>query len=408
MARPPREVDKPTYVVEGKIERFDMRDTPTARFMLEPGTPQYEDYYSRHPEKKEWDDKNRQLVADARKHGKKENPINQQLRPAVYWARNILGEPSIVKAGTLANVEGDSQAAAISGGRVDRVEIDPVAMTKKLKAFGEYLGAGKIRIGKLKQEWVYTHKAEQAGPGAYGKPVKLDYENIITVAYPHRNNIKMLKDGIKTANNIESGWTYARLGLVCVTLAHFIQSLGWRARALPPCPEGEMVMAVPNAVDAGIGEQGRTCHCVTKEFGNAIRLGEIVTDMPLVIDKPVDFGLQDFCEKCHICADYCPSGMIRHEKREVVRGVRRWVVDGNKCRRYRASIGHNCSICLVVCPWAHPNNLFHDTIREIAEYLPWTRRFLIQCERIFYSKGKNGKYKQVPEPEWITSKATKS
>ena len=49
---PPPEVDKPTYEIVGPTERYDCRDQCYARIAMEKGTPAYEDYYSRHPEKK--------------------------------------------------------------------------------------------------------------------------------------------------------------------------------------------------------------------------------------------------------------------------------------------------------------------------------------------------------------------
>jgi len=55
---PPPEVDQPTYEVVGEIERLDQRDTIQSRMMIkDPNSPEYMDYYSRHPEFKEIDDK---------------------------------------------------------------------------------------------------------------------------------------------------------------------------------------------------------------------------------------------------------------------------------------------------------------------------------------------------------------
>ena len=125
-------------------------------------------------------------------------------------------------------------------------------------------------------------------------------------------------------------------------------------------------------------------------------------DMPLTLDKPVNFGVQDFCEKCHLCANYCPVGAISHGDKEVVRGIRRWAYDGDKCRRYWSRLGSSCTICVTVCPWSHPNNLIHDTVRELAERFSSLRKLLIKGETLVY-----GKYKPSPDPDWIKSKGTK-
>ena len=120
----------------------------------------------------------------------------------------------------------------------------------------------------------------------------------------------------------------------------FIRSLGWPARALPP--DNSPYLVTPTFVDAGIGEQGRSVDVVTKEFGSNFRPGAVATDMPLEIERHVGFGLQNFCEKCLVCAETCPPGAI---SREVIRGVRRWHFDNNKCRRFWDSIGGSCGIC---------------------------------------------------------------
>ena len=101
-------------------------------------------------------------------------------------------------------------------------------------------------------------------------------------------------------------------------------------------------LVIPTFMDAGIGEQGRSVDVVTKEFGSNFRPGAVATDMPLEIERHVDFGLQNFCEKCLVCAETCPPGAI---SREVIRGVRRWHFDNNRCRRFWDSIGGSCGIC---------------------------------------------------------------
>ena len=53
----------------------------------------------------------------------------------------------------------------------ERVDIDPEEMARRIKAFGMYLGAVKIRLTKLKQERVLTNFAHPYTLEPYGKPV---------------------------------------------------------------------------------------------------------------------------------------------------------------------------------------------------------------------------------------------
>lgn len=273
-----------------------------------------------------------------------------------------------------------------------KVEADPREMARIIKSYAGYLGAGRVRVTRLNQDWVYTHYASPYTLESYGKPVELDYQNVICMAFPQ--NMKMMANGDGIAEHLEVGWMYSYSSLVSIIIAQFIRSLGWRTKALPP--ENSPILIVPTFVDAGMGEQERTAHVITKEFGNNFRPGAVATDMPLAIDKPVDFGLQDFCEKCKICADECPPGAISRGDKEVVRGARVWQFDGNKCRRYRDSTGRACGICQYVCPWNFPSNWFHNSVRELNQRSARMRRLAIIGYHLVY-----GKFRRGPLPDWI-------
>ena len=58
---------------------------------------------------------------------------------------------------------------------------------------------------------------------------------------------------------------------------------------------------------AGLGWLGRNNLLVNKDLGSQFRLVSILTDMPLVIDKPKN---QD-CGKCKLCIEICPVGAIK-------------------------------------------------------------------------------------------------
>lgn len=380
---PPPEVDQPTYDAVGVIERYDQRDHPTARAYLIPGTEEYKEYYSRHPELKEWDDENRSRRARQEEKFRQDNPIGCQFGPSVFYSRRVLGLPDIVEGKIAARIRVD---------RKDPVKTEPSSAARIIKSYAQYLGSVRTRITKLNRDWVYTNYAAPYTLEPYGKPVELDYPNIVCMAIPQNRVMMASGDGIP--QHLEIGWIYTYASLLSVIVAHFIRSLGWRAKALSS--ENSPYLVVPTFVDAGIGEQGRCSYVVTKEFGNNFRPGAVVTDMPLAIDKPVDFGVQDFCRKCKICAESCPSGAISRGEKKVVRGVRIWPFDGDKCRRYWDTIGRPCGICQSVCPWNLPNTMFHNSIRELAQRFASMRLPAIWGHKIFY-----GKFKRGPEPEWI-------
>ena len=393
--RPAPETDKPCYEIVSEIERFDQRDNPNARTYLIPGTSDYEDYYTRNPELKEWDEKVRRVLAESlKKHGAA-NPINSRFGPAAFYGKKILGYRSFVEGNVDHRYVSWGGAKGV-GSMMKGFEIDPEEMAKKIKGFGKYLGAAKVRITRLKQEWVQTHHSSYYGDEPYGKPVSLDYENVICMAFPV--DPKLLGG---EATVVEGGWKESYSSLVSLIMAEFVRGCGWPTRALPP--ENAPYLAVPTLVEAGIGEQGRHGLIITKEFGSHFIPGAVATDMPLARDKPVDFGIQDFCGKCKICAEKCPIGAISFEGKEEVRGVRRWDINGDKCRLYWSKLGRACGICKLVCPWSHQSNLFHNTIRELGQHFPSLRRLLILGEKIFY-----GNSKPAPVPEWVKLKGVKT
>ncbi len=75
--------------------------------------------------------------------------------------------------------------------------------------------------------------------------------------------------------------------------------------------------------------------------------------MPLAHDKPIDFGLQKFCEACNKCARECPSGAITAGPKLMFNGYEIWKSDSQKCTTYRITTegGAMCGRCMKTCPW---------------------------------------------------------
>jgi ferredoxin len=46
------------------------------------------------------------------------------------------------------------------------------------------------------------------------------------------------------------------------------------------------------------------------EFGPRVRLFKVFTNLPLVPDKPIDFGVTQFCSGCKKCAEACEVDAI--------------------------------------------------------------------------------------------------
>ena len=384
--KPAQEVDHPAYEVVGEIERVDQRDTIQSRTMLKnPDSKEYKDYYARHPEKKEADDDMRANLTKSIEEHFKADPLGAYFQSNVFATRHILGLPELIEPGK----EGTPLWQTME---TDMSKISREELTARIKDYAIFLGTSKVRIARLRKEWVYTHYAHPYTPYPYGKPVDdMDYKYVICLAM--RQNPAVVRHGDKYVFCIEAGWRYSLTSLVSITLANLIRSWGFRARALPP--ENSPYMVVPTFIDAGMGEQGRMGICVSKEFGNNYRPAGVATDLPLVVDKPVDFGLQDFCDKCMVCADACPSGAITKGDRIVRRGVRRWQVNDHKCRSYWNHLGFPCAICQAACPYNFPATPWHNLNRNLNESFVFYRKPAIWGFKKFYEKKA-----WDPSPQW--------
>ena len=110
---------------------------------------------------------------------------------------------------------------------------------------------------------------------------------------------------------------------------------------------------IPFAISAGLGELGRMNRMVNPIFGGNVRLGAVLTDLPLAVDKPIDFGLQKFCEKCKKCATSCPANAISKADqpyRETadprqIPGKKVYFENNRACVDWQANKDLYCSIC---------------------------------------------------------------
>jgi len=155
-----------------------------------------------------------------------------------------------------------------------------------------------------------------------------------------------------------TGMGYGRMGLTAVAIAEAIRAMGYNAI---PCMN-DTGLSVPMAMDAGLGQLGRLGYLISPWFGPHMRIGKVLTDMPLNPDSPIDFGVTEYCETCGICAKECPSGAISPDRERTYDpprsagscgnpGALKWYVDGKKCLRWWIESGTGCSRCMNVCPY---------------------------------------------------------
>jgi ferredoxin len=376
-----KEVDVPTYEKDrvSDIKRWDERDILFARKdffrYFDTDSPEYKAYYEAHPEYLEYDTKVGNMAGLGKTGG-----IDVPMFVAQFEA--------IAKIGTESFVDGEPAS--------EKTEIPAERAAKKVKAFARILGADLVKIGPLRQEWIYTHAGRSAGnsPGyqRWGTPIDLQHPNAVAMGFQMDYDLSRTGPDFPTLLATAKG--YAIGAWVSIQLAAYIRMLGYSARAHHL--DNYQVIAVPVAIDCGLGELSRAGYLITKELGLGLRLAIVTTDMPLAHDKPVDIGVQSFCEVCKICAKECPIGAIPMGDKVEFNGIKKWRLDEGKCYRYWHAVGTDCSLCVVSCPWTKPKNWFHKTMSVLATVKGPHQSLMTLAEKLFY-----GKYKSAPRPDFI-------
>jgi reductive dehalogenase len=240
---------------------------------------------------------------------------------------------------------------------------DPAVLARHIKETAYFLRADAAGVCELPQYAVYSHKFDFMNPDAGEVPVELNHKYAIAVLIDQDYRTSHATSGSDWISNAMSMLSYSTSGFVAIILAEYIRRLGYPAKA-HYAPFYDIVVP-PILLLAGLGEMSRIGDSVIHPFlGPRFKAAVVTTDLPLLPDKPIDFGLQDFCSKCKKCARECPSGAISDGNKEMFNGYEKWPVDIKRCTGMRVGNqrGSGCGTCIKVCPWNKPYTPFHRTV----------------------------------------------
>ncbi len=129
-------------------------------------------------------------------------------------------------------------------------------------------------------------------------------------------------------------------------------------------PTPTVVLQLPLTLLAGLGELSRIGEVVLNPYlGPRFKTAVITTSLPMAVDKPIDFGLQNFCNKCKKCARECSLRAISFGDKVMFNGYEMWKPDVESCTRYRVTnpAVSRCGRCLKVCAF-NKQGLFEHRI----------------------------------------------
>ncbi len=222
---------------------------------------------------------------------------------------------------------------------------DPRVLVRHIKSLGIFLGADMVGICKMQPSFAYTHSAE-------GQELFSDYKYaIVMIARKHVPTVTAC-DGAESIMDPASFQAYQRLTCQSETMANYIRRLGYEAA--PSHMFGYLNMMMPLIIEAGLGEVGRMGIAINPFLGANYKSAAVLTNLPLETDKPIDFGLQDYCKHCRVCVNACQVGAISDGDMVEYNGYETWNMDREKCFRYYLE-NRVCGRCSKMCPWSNPD-----------------------------------------------------
>ncbi len=357
---------RPMHLGPYPMERIKRVDAPTTLITNDiPRVPQRASFFSR------------AAHGDFGPRFQAERNIFATKTPSAQAYRQLIGQMVPFQDGPVA----DKQAPATHDADVN---------ADAVKAMAYYLGSNMVGICACPDYAWYSHRDG-------GEPIDPYHRNAIVILIDQGYETMEGASGDDWISGAQSMRAYMRSAEIAGIMAEHIRSLGWSARSQTNADSD--VLHIPLVLHAGLGELSRIGELVLNPFvGPRFKSVVVTTDMPLTADKPIDFGLQDFCTKCTKCARECPCSAIPFGDKVMFNGYEMWKPDVEKCVKYRLGNpkGSACGRCMKTCPYNTEGLLSHRLFLWAAIKLPFTRSKLAEWD----DKVGNGSINPVKKWWW--------
>lgn len=302
---------------------MDERDVIFTRMRYKEGNIDFADYYERRPEKLEIDNYLRSLPHI----GDKENKLYD------------LHKHTFVDSG----FEFISKLAVFNNAFATTLpqETNPQETTEFVKRVIHEMG-GRAKITKLSKECFYTKKGRPITE--YSKEIDTDYKYAIVFSMPmDLNNINKAP---YPDEMLSTTYQYMQGAIISLWISMYLNKLGYKAKANF---DGNYDTILPIiAQKAGLGKLGQHGLLLDEFHGSRVRLGAVLTNIPLVEDAPSNWDPKPVCEQCNLCKEKCLANAFYDR----VQGTS--VLEHEKCYERWCIYGTDCAYCIKVCPFTHP------------------------------------------------------
>ena len=246
----------------------------------------------------------------------------------------------------------------------EKAQFSPKRAADLVKATSYFLGADAVGLSRCPDWTWYSHDAA-------GAPIDPPHDHAISMIIDQGFDTTEGTSGDDWISVAQSMRAYLRFSLLGGVVARQLRNLGYKAKA-HSVMDGE-VLQPPLLLLSGLGEVSRIGEVILNPYlGPRLKSGVVTTDLVMDHDKPIDFGLQSFCEACKKCARECPSGAITAGPKLMFNGYEIWKSDSQKCATYRITTlgGAMCGRCMKTCPWNLEGVLGDAVFRWAAMKVP--------------------------------------
>ena len=249
---------------------------------------------------------------------------------------------------------------------------DPARNADAIKALGYFLGADLVGICAAEPWMYYSHDEKE------GKPIDAYHKHAVVMLIDQGFETMEGASGDDWISGAQSMRAYMRGATIAGLMAAHVRRMGYSARAHSNAHSE--VLHLPTVLMAGLGELSRIGELILNPFiGPRSKSVVFTTDLPLAIDKPIDFGLQAVCNMCMKCARECPCNAIPYGPKVMFNGYEIWKPDVEKCGKYRLTNmkGSACGRCMKTCLYNREDLVESDRLLWLSINVPSSRRALI-------------------------------
>jgi len=216
--------------------------------------------------------------------------------------------------------------------------------SKGIKSLSYLLGSELTGICEIPRYAWYSNRKD-------GSPIPYNHKYAIVMLIDQGYETMEGASGDDFISGAQSMRAYMRGAEIAGIMGDHLRANGFSSRSQTNADSD--VIHTSLVLWSGLGELSRIGEVALNPFiGPRLKTVVLTTDMPLEIDKPIDFGLQNFCSNCYKCARECPCDAISWGNKVMFNGYEMWKPDVERCTRDRLTNpkGLACGRCMKTCP----------------------------------------------------------